>query len=122
MSSYQKKMGKWGELLAEQYLKDAGVDIIFRNVFTPYGELDLIGREEDALVFFEVKTRSNYKFGYPEDSINQRKVEHLTKSALHFMQTHPEESGEWRIDVISINKNTKGEPPYRIEWFKNAVQ
>ncbi len=120
--SYQKKLGKWGESLAEQYLIDLGVDIFLRNVYTPYGELDLIGKDHDTVIFFEVKTRTTHTFGNPEDSINQRKKKHLTESALYFMQSHPEEQGDWRIDVISIQKDGEQNNPYRIEWFKNAIQ
>jgi putative endonuclease len=122
MSQYNRRLGKWGEELAESYLTAQGVQVLGRNVYTPHGELDLVGREGAGLVFFEVKTRTNRKFGYPEEAVTARKQQHLTNSALHYMQNHPEESGGWRIDVIAIQKTGDPKNPYQIEWFKNAVQ
>lgn len=122
MSNYKKRLGNWGEGLAEEYLQENGICIIARNVFTPHGELDLIGRENADIVFFEVKTRTNLTFGYPEVSVNHRKQSHLVNSALFYMQNHPEERGYWRIDVIAIQKTSDAEKPIQIEWFKNAVQ
>jgi putative endonuclease len=120
--TYRKEIGNWGENYAVEFLSVRGISIIARNVYTPYGEIDLVGREDSELVFFEVKTRTNRKFGNPEDSINLRKREHIMKAALHFVQTHPDEEASWRIDVISIQKFKKDEQPIQIEWFKNAIQ
>ena len=122
MSNYKKRLGKWGEELAESYLIENGITVIDRNVFTPHGELDLVGKEKSGIVFFEVKTRTNQTFGYPEVSVNYRKQSHLVQSALYYMQSHPEETGQWRIDVIAIQKPAGAEKPIQIEWFKNAVQ
>lgn len=120
--AYKNNLGKWGEEYAEEYLSQYGITIIARNVRTPYGEIDLIGREDVELIFFEIKTRTNQKFGYPEDSINVRKREHLIHSADHYIQSHPEEEGNWRIDVISIQKPRNKSLPVQVEWFKNAIQ
>lgn len=122
MSKYQKRLGKWGEGLAEGYLEENGISIVDRNVFTPHGELDLVGKENSGIIFFEVKTRTNQTFGYPEVSVNHRKQTHLVESALYYMQKHPQETGQWRIDVIAIQKLPDAEKPIRIEWFKNAIQ
>ena len=122
MTNHNKQLGKWGESLAEKYLQEHSITIVERNVYTPHGELDLVGRDTAGLIFFEVKTRTNMKFGYPEVSVNQRKQSHLTQSALFYMQNHPEETGGWRIDVIAIQKTSTPEDPFQIEWFKNAVQ
>ena len=122
MSKYKKHLGTWGEHLAEEYLCQNGIQIIARNVRTPHGEIDLVGRENQDLVFFEVKTRANMTFGYPEISVNFRKQTHLIESALYYFQSHPDESGNWRIDVISIQKTQNMDQPVQIEWFKNAIQ
>ena len=122
MSKYRKELGKWGEQQAETYLRQNGLQIIDRNVRTPHGELDLIGHDDQDLVFIEVKTRTNMTFGYPEVSVNPRKQNHLIASALYYVQNHPEESGNWRIDVISIQKTQNKVEPVQIEWFKNAIQ
>jgi putative endonuclease len=120
--TYKQQLGRWGENYAEEFLEQQGISIIDRNVFTPFGEIDLIGKEKYDLIFFEVKTRTNQKFGNPEDSINPRKREHLIQSALHYIQNHPEEEANWRIDVIAIKRNRSGATPAEVEWFINAVQ
>ena len=122
MTNHNKKLGKWGEELAMNYLAENGISIIDRNVFTPHGELDLVGKENSGIIFFEVKTRSSMTFGYPEVSVNCRKQAHLIDSAMYYMQKHPEVTGQWRIDVIAIQKIPNLEKPVQIEWFKNAVQ
>ena len=120
--SYATQFGKWGEAYAGEYLEKQGIEIVARNVHTPFGEIDLVGREGVNLVFFEVKTRSSQTFGNPEDAVTPRKQEHLLNSALYFMQQRPEEDGSWRIDVISIIKSKSDGNPVQLEWFKNAVQ
>ncbi len=112
-------LGVKGEQMAAEYLAKQGVSIIARNFHTPYGELDLIGFQAETLIFFEVKTRRTDTFGYPEASISATKRQHLTASALAFMQDHPELPDHWRIDVIAINL-VNGMAP-EIEWFENAV-
>jgi len=113
-------LGKWGESKARQYLKDKGIVIIGINQRTHYGELDIIGLDNDQVVFFEVKTRRSNSFGYGEESISKAKQEHLVNSAEEYIQNHPELGEDWRIDVIVID----GGPTHsnvEIRWFKNAV-
>ncbi len=112
-------LGSKGEQLAAEYLAQRGVSIIARNVRTPYGELDLIGFQEETLVFFEVKTRRTGTYGYPEESITAAKREHLIASAQAFIQDRPELPGQWRIDVIAIILRSGHKPEF--EWFENAV-
>lgn len=114
----------WGEGLAGEFLTQQGYSIIERNVRTPYGEIDLVARQDFAsstvIVMVEVKTRSSTKFGFPEEAISHRKKEHLINSAESFMQAHPELGGSWRIDVIAIQKSS-AESGSSIEHFVNAV-
>jgi len=114
------EFGKWGEKKAVEYLLKMGIKIIDRNYRTHYGELDIIGLENTQVVFFEVKTRSNDSFGYPEESINIRKQEHLVNSAEEFIQLHPELGEDWRIDVIAIEGHPSNNK-LNIQWYKNAV-
>jgi putative endonuclease len=81
--------GKWGEMVAAQFLQKLGYRIQSQNLRTPYGEIDLValettqdahGCDEEILVFVEVKMRTSDKFGYPEDSIDSRKRHHLLAS------------------------------------------
>jgi putative endonuclease len=113
-------VGKWGEQIAKAYLERKGLQILAQNVRTPYGEIDLIARAPDAIIFIEVKTRTTASFGFPEEAVDRKKRQHLILSAEAYLQQHPEIQLDWRIDVIAIEKNPSIKEP-RIEWFENAV-
>ena len=117
--SHNQRLGRWGEKTAWKYLEGQGVEMLAANVRTQYGEIDLLGREDGMLVFFEVKTRQSKAFGYPEQAVNQRKQEHMLNSALDYLQAHPEIDDDWRIDVIAIEKFDKKEE--KVTWFKHAL-
>ena len=114
-----KNLGKWGEEQAERYLEKNGVVILDRNIFTEYGEIDLLGLKDRCLLFIEVKTSQTRKYGFPEVSVNARKMEHMNKAAQKYIQDHEEISNDWRIDVVSIELNSQNGT--EIKWFKNAV-
>ncbi len=115
-----KKLGKWGENKARQYLEEKGIVILGVNQRTHYGEVDIIGQDDGQIIFFEVKTRRGNSFGFGEESVSWAKQEHLVNSAEEYIQCHPELGEDWRIDVIVIDRspiNLK----VSIRWFKNAV-
>ena len=115
----RKVIGKWGEQLALQVLKDKGYQIVGQNVRTSYGEIDLIVSDKNTIIFVEVKTRSINSYGYPEESITKNKYLHLHESALSYIQEHPERSEDWRIDVIAI-EGDESKPNPKITWFENV--
>lgn len=131
MSPARQALGRWGEARAAEYLEAQGYAIVERNLRTPYGEIDLVARREDAAlshsrmpapitVFVEVKTRSSKTFGYPEESVTPRKQAHLLAAAQSYIQEHPELEGDWRIDVIAIQRERSKARPTIIH-FENAV-
>ena len=135
MKTYRQSIGKWGEGLAADYLQERGYIILDRNARTPYGEIDLVARQElirsgllqmgvvdrsYVTVFVEVKTRSSSSFGLPEESITPRKQAHLVAAAQAYLQAHPEMDGDWRVDVISIQRSHSRQPPV-ITHFENAI-
>lgn len=111
--------GRWGERLAAAYLEDKGVQIISKNVRTSYGEIDLVGRSGDEIIFFEVKTRTSDSFGMPEEAVTQSKLIHIIQSAQAFLQENLHLGENWRIDVIAIQKKRGQDTPV-IEWFENV--
>jgi putative endonuclease len=131
MSKTRQKLGRWGESLAAKYLEAKEYTIVARNVRTRYGEIDLVARQEveagkrnqcvATTVFVEVKTRSTSTFGYPEESITVRKRAHMVAAAQAYLQEHAELEGDWRIDVIAIQRLPSGKQP-SIMHFENAVQ
>jgi putative endonuclease len=120
MSKYRRFLGSRGEIYAAEFLENLGYSILEKNHRTPYGEIDLVARQNEVIVFVEVKTRSNTSLGPPEISITRRKAEHMRCAAEYFIQQHPEIKNDWRIDAISIQINT-GDLPPSIVHFENVI-
>lgn len=117
--TYSKDMGNWGETVASQFLQDNNYSILDRNYFTRYGEIDIVSLREDVLVFVEVKTRSSIAFGMPEESITEKKREHLINAALLYLSEHPEYE-EWEFDLITVEGKLNSINPV-ITNFRNAI-
>ncbi len=106
---YSKKMtnkdtGNRGEELAAQALQERGFNILERNWQYKHWEVDIIASLENRLHFVEVKTRTNKKFGYPEESITRDKMQNLKNAAEAYQEKHP----EWKyiqFDVAAITLN-----------------
>ena len=118
-ASPRQNLGRWGETLAADYLSRRGYILLERNARTPYGELDLVMRQGEGLVFVEVKTRASRAYGLPEESITPRKQEHLLNAARAYLQSHTELGGDWRVDVIAIRR-MPGAPP-EVVHFENVL-
>lgn len=98
-------LGKKGEEIAKKYFESIGFRLLAENYRFERAETDLVFTDEQKklLVFVEVKTRTNKKFGEPEESITEKKVQQLIKSAQGFVMTNPQyEEFEKRFDVASI--------------------
>jgi putative endonuclease len=121
MSKRLQSIGKWGEELAADFLTRRGYRVIERNERTPYGEIDLVARMDDVLVFVEVKTRTSTRFGLPEEAVTAQKQEHMRSAAQDYLQRHPDMDGDWRCDVIAI-RGMPGKEPVEVVHFENVVQ
>ena len=98
---YRKDTGNKGENIAAQYVAEHGYTVIERNWRYKYWEVDLIASKKNKLHFFEVKTRTNERFGKPEESIRRDKMKNLKNAAEEYLYQHP----EWKyiqFDVLSI--------------------
>jgi putative endonuclease len=115
----KQALGQWGEEAAADYLIQHGMVVIDRNIRTPYGEIDLLARQGEDLIFVEVKTRTTQSYGPPETAITSGKRRHMIDSASHYIQEHPEYGTSWRLDVAAVTKNLAGE--VEILYFENAV-
>jgi putative endonuclease len=116
----RRDTGILGEKLAKDYLKKRGYRIRETNYRCPEGEVDIIAKHKDYLVFIEVKTRRSLEFGSPEESITANKKARLRAVAAHYQQAHDRLPQLWRIDVVAIELDRKDKPS-RIELFENAV-
>lgn len=118
--AYRQRIGQWGEELAKNFLIGKGFIPIASNLRTQYGEIDLIMKNGNTIVFIEVKTRTNAKYGLPEVSITRQKQLHLKQSAEFLMGENPDWGENWRIDVLAISGRPV-DPQPEILWFENAV-
>jgi len=116
----KRETGLKGEKLACEFLGKNGYDIIERNYRCPEGEIDVIARQKDALVFVEVRTKTSRKFGTPEESITPVKAARLRTLAARYGQSNKNLPEIWRIDVVAIQMNKDGRAS-RIEIIENAV-
>ena len=119
MTSKSQALGHWGEDTAVEYLKKNGYEIIARNIRTPHGEIDLLARQADQLVFVEVKARTSEEYGNPEEAITANKQTHMIESAQYYLQENALDL-EYRIDVIAIKRKTGNQSP-EITHFENAL-
>jgi len=115
----KQELARWGEDTAIEFLKKRNVKILVRNFRTQSGEIDIIGMEDNDLVFFEVKTRSTTQFGYPEDAVDTRKIEKIEIVANEYLDQNNLENQNWRIDTIAIIRNSKN-GQHNLKWFKNV--
>ncbi len=98
----QRKFGFIGEKIAQGYLKDVGYKIIDTNFYSKKGEIDIIMREDNIIIFVEVKTRTNFKFGTPASAINKEKKLHIKKTAKIFLQINKLTNFNIRFDVVEV--------------------
>lgn len=114
--------GKSAEDLACQYLEQQGLVLVERNFNCKVGELDLImhDRAQDQVVFVEVRSRANSRYGSPAESVTWRKQQRLLKAAAYYLQRR-RLSVSCRFDVVAITR-PKNEPTPTLEWIKDAFQ
>lgn len=113
----EKELGRKGEEVALRFLKKKGYKIIQQNYVCDMGEMDIIAREKDTLVFVEVKTRTSMAFGPPQLAVNSTKQMQLSKVALYFLKEKRLEDIKARFDVVAVLLRPKGE---EIELIKDA--
>ena len=102
-------MGRRGEKIAESFLKKNGFEILEKNVVLKIGELDIVARKKDTLVFVEVKTmEEGSPWGRPLDKVGTWKLKKLQQLATLYLilNKYPEEQ-EWRLDAIGIEMDFK---------------
>ena len=95
-------LGRHGERVAVAFLTDAGLRVLDRNWRCRDGELDIVARDGDALVFCEVKTRRGAGFGHPVESVTPRKQRRLRVLAQRWLAAHDEHAPDLRFDVVGV--------------------
>lgn len=101
-NTHNKDLGARGEEAAAQYLYKRGYEIEYRNWTCPAGEADIIARDENALVFVEVKTRTGCEKGLPEEAVNERKRRRYENIAATYLAQNDVVDMQVRFDIVSI--------------------
>lgn len=97
-----RRFGIIGEKIAQGYLKNIGYEILQTNFYTKKGEIDIISKHNNCIVFVEVKTRNSLEFGTPAMSVNKIKMNHIKNSAKIFIHLNKLYNCNIRFDVIEI--------------------
>ncbi|MGD8483941.1 MAG: YraN family protein [Thioalkalispiraceae bacterium] len=127
-SRTSKQIGDEAEKLACDYLTRQGLTLVERNYQIKGGEIDLVMRDDQHLVFIEVRCRNNRRFGSGAESVDARKQARLIKAATTYLQQHSAQTLQpARFDVMSISTaqpqtESSSEPQPEIEWIKDAFQ
>ncbi|MFO7658761.1 MAG: YraN family protein [Bacteroidales bacterium] len=98
--------GRLGEEIARQFLENLGYKILETNWRFEHKEIDIIALKDKEIVFVEVKTRKNTRFGEPEEAVDERKQQHLIEAADAYLSGNNLDY-EARFDVISVINNTQ---------------
>lgn len=117
MLNQRQIYGEAAEALAARLLHKRGYRIIETNYRTKLGEIDIVARDGDTLVFVEVKARRTGRFGAPKWAVTPRKQRKISMLALHYLKTTGQSRAKARFDVVSINSA----PPHpEVEIIRNA--
>jgi len=102
MSDSRQNLGKNGENIATDFLKKNGYKILAQNYRRKFGEVDIIARENDYLVFIEVKTRTGTSHGHPLEAVTPRKQRQIGKVAQCYLAENNLFDTAARFDVVSV--------------------
>lgn len=114
------EVGAMGEKLAADLLRGRGFEIVETNFRCRQGEIDLIARHGECLVFVEVRTKRGRSFGSPEESVTPAKQEKLIALAETYVQSLNRTPSSWRIDVVAVELTENG-GVRRLDHIENAV-
>lgn len=98
----KKEFGNTGEDIATKYLEKQGYIILERNFYCKQGEIDIIAKDKNEVVFVEVKSRSDIGYGLPSEAVTKQKIKHLCKTARYFLYKNKMFNEFIRFDVVEI--------------------
>jgi putative endonuclease len=115
----RQKIGKSGEAAALRFLKKNGYKILEQNYRTQLGEIDIIARERQTIVFIEVKTRRSLEYGSPKLAVTPKKQRNMSMTALYYLKSNDQSHASARFDVVTVL--TRG-GQVNIDIIKNAFE
>ena len=114
------ELGKAGEQKAQAYLEKLGYTLVECNYRVPFGEVDLIMRDQETLVFVEVRTKTDLDHGHPLETITPAKKQKLVKAAMAYLKKHGQYDVLCRFDVMAMIPQTRSD--WDIEHIPNAFE
>lgn len=115
-----QRRGAAAEEQARRYLERHGLVTLAQNYRCRWGEIDLVMRDAQTLIFVEVRYRSGDDYGGAIASIDRRKQRRLARAALHYLQSHHAVETLARFDVVTSTLDEAG--ALRCEWLRNAFE
>ncbi len=119
MTFARQRLGLEGEAIAAGELERLGYQILSRRYRSRFGEIDLIARDEATVVFVEVKTKTDSKFGDPAEMVTSQKQRRLVSMAEEYVSGHALHSTPCRFDVVAVDASVQ---PARITVYKDAFR
>lgn len=120
MGKERKRLGNLGEEIAIKFLIRRGWQILQRNYRSRWGEIDIVAKDKDFIVFVEVKTTRVEHSLFPQESITQRKQMQISKMALSFLKRFSLLDSKARFDIVAVWIREKGFLGPKIELIENA--
>ncbi len=119
MTYARQQLGLYGEDIARTELERLGYQILDRRYRSRFGEIDLIARDEATVVFVEVKTKTDSRFGDPAEMVTLQKQRRLVSMAEEYVSGHALQATPCRFDVVSVDASCQ---PARITVYKDAFR
>ena len=119
MVNHHTQFGQEGEAIAVRYLKKSGYKILEKNYRNKLGEIDIVAKDRDTLVFVEVKTRHSDQYGHPKWAVTPRKQRKISMVALYYIKENQQSNRKARFDVVTVLDRL--EKPV-VEIIKNAFE
>ena len=117
MLNASQQFGRLGEAIAVRHLKQNGYRILARNYRNRFGEIDIVARQGETIVFVEVKARSSARFGSAAAAVDRIKQQKISKVALGYLKQMRQMDHKARFDVVCVG--TGADNP-RVEIIPNA--
>ncbi len=102
MEKYKKVVGDFGEQLIKKYLAAKGYEILGAKIKIGYQEIDIVARQNNKIIFVEVKTRTSGMLGAPEEAMGNQKIKNLKKAMEAYALVHNHDFDELRGDLIAV--------------------
>ncbi|MCX7915939.1 MAG: YraN family protein [Verrucomicrobiae bacterium] len=119
---WKGELGQRGERWAARHLRQKGYKVLVRRFRSKAGEIDLVCRDGNWLVFVEVKTRGDETFGAPSEAVDKQKQRHICRVALDYLRLLGYPEVLFRFDVVEVIFPKGARRPYQVRLIQNAFE